>query len=87
LLSASSGDFKPIVHTGYDDKGFTTVYTSYPGATPIPTTEATASPLQNHAAESAIPPVPKANLSGRVTWRFWMIGDILIVALMVYYSL
>jgi hypothetical protein len=48
----------------------------------MPTTEATASPLQNHAAESAIPPVPKANPAPRrVTW---IIGDLLIAAVMVY---
>jgi hypothetical protein len=48
----------------------------------MPTTEATASPLQNHAAESAIPPVPKASPAPRrVTW---ILGDLLIVAVMLY---
>jgi hypothetical protein len=83
-LSASSGDSEPIVHTGYDDKGFTTVYTSYPGATPMPTTEASASPLQNNAAESAVPPVPKASLGGRTMKRFWKLGDCFIFFVMLF---
>ena len=74
--SASSGGSKPLVWTGYDDRGFTTIYTSYPGTTQapvtqLPTTQAVAQPtstakisadlaLENTAAETA-PPVPKAN--------------------------
>ncbi|KAF9696766.1 hypothetical protein EKO04_005539 [Ascochyta lentis] len=74
--SASSGDSKPLVWTGYDDRGFTTIYTSYPGTTQapvtqLPSTQAAAQPtstaklsanivLENNAAET-VPPVPKAN--------------------------
>lgn len=65
-----------MIWTGYDERGFTTVYTSYPGTTQapvtqLPATEAAAQPttiaktsvnlaLENNAAETA-PPVPKAN--------------------------
>jgi hypothetical protein len=48
----------------------------------MPTTEATASPLQNHAAESAIPPVPKASPALRRVP--WIIGDLLIAAVMIF---
>ncbi|KAF3010967.1 hypothetical protein E8E13_010482 [Curvularia kusanoi] len=79
--SASSGGSKPIVWTGYDDRGFTTIYTSYPGTTrapvtQLPATAAAAQPtstvklsgdlaLQNNAAETA-PAVPKANPAPRL---------------------
>jgi hypothetical protein len=74
----SSGDSEPIVHTGYDDNGFTTVYTSYPGTIPTPTAEVSVSVLQNNAAES-IPPVPKANHSPRVTAKLWQAAFSVIV--------
>ncbi|KAJ4323144.1 transglycosylase [Neodidymelliopsis sp. IMI 364377] len=75
---ASSGDSKPLVWTGYDDRGFTTVYTSYPGTTQAPVTQlpataASSQPtstakisvnvvLENNAAETSVLPVPKANV-------------------------
>jgi hypothetical protein len=65
-----------LIWTGYDERGFTTVYTSYPGTTQAPVTQlpATAAAAQptttarvsvdlalENAAKTA-PPVPQANL-------------------------
>jgi hypothetical protein len=64
-----------LIWTGYDERGFTTVYTSYPGTTQAPVTQLPASTtaaqpttttrvsvdlMLENAAETA-PPVPKAN--------------------------
>lgn len=69
-----------MIWTGYDERGFTTVYTSYPGTTQAPVTQlsATAAAAQptttakvsvdlalENAAETA-PPVPKANPAVKV---------------------
>lgn len=64
-----------MIWTGYDERGFTTVYTSYPGTTPtavtqLPATAAAAQPtttasvsvdLALENAAETVPPVPKAN--------------------------
>lgn len=49
LSSVSSGDSKPSVVTGYDDRGFTTIRTLYLGTTPAPT-PTTGNRIQNNAA-------------------------------------
>lgn len=69
-----------MIWTGYDERGFTTVYTSYPGTTQAPATQlpATAAAVQptttarvsvdlalQNAAETA-PPVPKASSAADV---------------------
>lgn len=56
MPSASPGDSKPSVVVSYDDKGFTTLVTVYPGTTPAPTVNG----LQNNAAESSGPVAPMA---------------------------
>ncbi|KAH3975045.1 hypothetical protein HBI56_068890 [Parastagonospora nodorum] len=60
--SASPGDSKPTVVTGYDDRGFTTLRTLYPGTTPPATT---VNQLQNAAATS-VPAAPAVNSGARV---------------------
>jgi hypothetical protein len=62
LPSGSSGDSKPFVVTGYDDRGFTTVRTVYPSTTPAPT-PTTANRIQNNAATLD---APAANLSWKL---------------------
>lgn len=58
--SVLPGDSKPTVVTGYDDRGFTTLKTLYPGTTAAPTT---VGQLQNNAAESKAPSAPAAGSS------------------------
>ncbi|UPX09551.1 Licheninase [Ascochyta rabiei] len=58
--SASSGDSKPIVWTGYDDRGFTTIYTSYPGTTQAPVTQL---PSTQAASQPQPQPTSSAKLS------------------------
>jgi hypothetical protein len=55
------GDSKPSVVTGYDDKGFTTLKTLYPGTTPPATTVGR---LENNAAETKVPSAPVTGNSG-----------------------
>jgi hypothetical protein len=59
--SGSPGDSKPSVVTGYDDRGFTTLKTIYPGTTPPATS---VGQLQNNAAETKAPSAPVAGNSG-----------------------
>jgi hypothetical protein len=59
--SGLPGDSKPEIVTGYDDKGFTTLKTVYPGTTPPATTVGR---LQNNAAETKAPSAPVAGNSG-----------------------
>ncbi|KAJ4352983.1 transglycosylase [Ascochyta clinopodiicola] len=59
--SASSGDSKPLVWTGYDDRGFTTIYTSYPGTTQAPFTQ-----LPATQAASQPQPTSTAKLTANV---------------------
>ncbi|KAH7356312.1 concanavalin A-like lectin/glucanase domain-containing protein [Pyrenochaeta sp. MPI-SDFR-AT-0127] len=59
--SDSSGDSKPEVVTTYDNRGFTTLVTVYPGTTPPParpTSGKSAGVLENNAAQSAVPAAP-----------------------------
>ncbi|KAF1840295.1 glycoside hydrolase family 16 protein [Cucurbitaria berberidis CBS 394.84] len=58
--TGSSGDYKPEVSTGYDDKGFTTLVTVYPG-TARPTAGNSTKLLENNAAKS---PVQAAAVTG-----------------------
>jgi hypothetical protein len=48
------------VVTTYDDKGFTTLVTLYPGTTPAPTT---ANRFQHNAAETKVPAAPAVGSS------------------------
>jgi hypothetical protein len=61
--SGSPGDSKPTVVTTYDDKGFTTLVTLYPGTTLAPTA---GNRLQNNAAASGVPAAPVVNSGSRL---------------------
>ncbi|KAF1939867.1 extracellular cell wall glucanase Crf1/allergen Asp F9 [Clathrospora elynae] len=66
-----SGGSRPYVVTGYDDRGFTTLRTIYPGTTAAPAQSTTG--IYNNVAESAVPAAPATNSSVKnLSLRFFL---------------
>lgn len=69
LPSASPADSKPEVLTRFDDRGFTTLVTLYPGTTPAPT----ANILQNaQASNGPVAPLAAQSAGTRLFDGVWM---------------
>jgi hypothetical protein len=67
----SSGS-SPSIVTGYDDRGFTTVRTIYPGTTAAPT-------VQNNAAETPVRAAPAQEGAGSKTTLAALLGWAIII--------